>query len=110
MTRPGLQSEPAARRQLADRLIADPLYQLSTAGQELFHTNMLYWLAGQRPRESSAVWTTLGAEPPMVGEYQPLIRREWQHVDLYVDCGLGRRKLVLENKILAIPTSAQLAG
>jgi alpha-beta hydrolase superfamily lysophospholipase len=35
------------------RLGADPMYQLSTAGQERFHTNMLYWLATRRPAESA---------------------------------------------------------
>ena len=86
-------------------LAADPLYQLSTAGQELFHTNMLFWLA-----ESAPVWRRLGVDPPTTHGPDPrgAIRREWLHVDLYVDAGLPGRKLVLENKILAIATAEQL--
>jgi hypothetical protein len=95
---------------VAAELTADPLYQLSTAGQELFHTNMLFWLATQHPAESAPVWLRLGVDPPTTGGPDPrgAIRREWLHVDLYVDSGLPGRKLVLENKILAIATAEQL--
>ena len=95
---------------VAAELAADPLYQLSTAGQELFHTNMLFWLATQHPAESAPVWLRLGVDPPTTDGQDPrgAIRREWLHVDLYVDSGLPGRKLVLENKILAIATPEQL--
>jgi hypothetical protein len=100
---------PDLRRVVAE-LAADPLYQLSTAGQELFHSNMLYWLATQHPAESAPVWARFGVDPPTTGGPDPrgVIRREWLHVDLYVDAGLPGRKLVLENKILAIATAEQL--
>jgi hypothetical protein len=92
-------------------LATDPLYQLSTAGQELFHTNMLFWLATQHPAESTPVWLRLGVDPPTTDGPDPrgAIRREWRHIDLYVDAGMPGRKLVLENKILAIATPEQLA-
>jgi hypothetical protein len=65
-------------------LAADPLYQLSTAGQELFHTNMLYWLATQHSGESAPLWLRLGVDPPTTDGQNPrgAIRREWMHVDL----------------------------
>lgn len=89
---------------------ANPLYQLSTAGQELFHTNMLFWLATRHPDESAPVWLSLGVDPPSTVGPDPrgAIRREWLHIDLYVDAGMPGRKLVLENKILAIATTEQL--
>lgn len=91
-------------------LAADPLYQLSTAGQELFHTNMLFWLATRHPDESAPVWRRLGVDPPSTVGPDPrgAIRREWLHIDLYVDAGMPGRKLVLENKVLAIATTEQL--
>ncbi len=94
---------------VVDRLVADPMYQLSTAGQELFHTNMLYWLAVNRPAESAPVWDVLGADAPIpAGGGRATIRREWQHIDLYVGNGATGRTLVLENKVLAIPRKSQL--
>lgn len=97
---------------LIEQLAADPLYQLSTAGQELFHTNMLFWLATQRPGPSTPVWHALHADaPPSEGPDSPgPIRREWRHIDLYLDSGMGGRKLVLENKVLSVPNAAQLTG
>jgi hypothetical protein len=99
-----------ARRDAVRALVADPWYQLSTAGQELFHTNMLYWLALQRPEQSRPVWEALGLGSPVHVEHAPIVRREWQHIDLFIDSGLGCQKLVLENKVLAIPTSKQLVN
>lgn len=91
-------------------LAVNPMYQLSTAGQELFHTNMLYWLARHRGTASAPLWHRLGIDAPSSeGPDGPgPIRREWQHVDLYVDSGMGGRKLVLENKVLAVATRKQL--
>jgi hypothetical protein len=93
-------------------LAQDPLYQLSTAGQELFHTNMLFWLASHEPYASTPVWDRLGVDAPTLGGPDPrgAIRREWRHIDLYIDSGMPGRKLVLENKVLAIATAEQLVG
>ena len=85
-----------------------PLFQLSTAGMELFHTNMLYWLATERPDESIAVWNAFGLPGLRIDPQSSFIRREWRHIDLVVSPGDGQPALVLENKIGAIPGPAQL--
>jgi hypothetical protein len=77
---------------------------------ELFHTNMLYWLATERPDSSIAVWNALGLPAARVDNYTPFIRREWRHTDLVVAPGGGEPALVIENKIGAIPTLGQLDG
>jgi hypothetical protein len=87
-----------------------PLFQLSTAGMELFHTNMLYWLAAERPDESIAVWNSFGLSAARIDQRTPFIRREWQHTDLVVAPGEAHPALVLENKIGAIPNPGQLDG
>lgn len=87
-------------------LIANPMFQLSTAGQELFHSNMLYWLAANRPIESLAVWRALGLDGGGSDCFSPSVRREWRHIDLLLE--IGERKLVLENKVGAIPSRTQL--
>ena len=98
-------------RLLAVKALASlPLFQLSTAGMELFHTNMLYWLATERPDESVAVWNAFGLPTARVGDQVPFIRREWRHLDLLVALGDGLPALVLENKIGAIPNPRQLDG
>lgn len=83
-----------------------PLFQLSTAGMELFHTNMLYWLATRRPDDSLPVWQAFGLpdglQPPQFA------RREWLHIDLTAWSDRDGRALVLENKIGAIPNPDQL--
>jgi len=91
-------------------LASHPLFQLSTAGMELFHTNMLYWLATERPDESVAVWNAFGLSRARVDNQSPFIRREWRHIDLLVAPGDGLPALVLENKIGAIPNPQQLDG
>lgn len=87
-----------------------PLFQLSTAGMELFHTNMLYWLASERPDESIAVWNALGLPEARMDQQSPFVRREWHRTDLVVWPGDGQPALVIENKIGGIPTPAQLDG
>lgn len=61
---------------------------------------MLYWLAVEKPKESSAVWELLGVANPTKAY------RELRHIDLRVDAPEGR--LILENKVLALPDSDQL--
>jgi hypothetical protein len=58
------------------------------------------------------VWELLGVDPPTGDDPEPRgpIRREWHHVDLYIDTGRPGRKLVLENKVLAVATRDQLTG
>ncbi|USQ81190.1 PD-(D/E)XK nuclease family protein [Ornithinimicrobium faecis] len=98
-------------RETAIRALAEsPMYQLSTAGMELFHTNVLYWLARQHPEESAPLWNALGLRTPWGSEPAPFIRREWRHLDLVISEGLGQQALILENKIGAIPTAEQLKG
>ncbi|MCT1886375.1 PD-(D/E)XK nuclease family protein [Dietzia cinnamea] len=77
------------------------MYQLSTAGQELFHSNMLYWLATNAPDASAPIWELFGLETPTAAY------REYQKLDLYVTSARGH--LFLENKVMALPDAEQLA-
>jgi hypothetical protein len=76
---------------------------------ELFHTNMLYWLALHQPAESAPVWNALGLHSVGADGQEPFIEREWHHLDLVFCSAPGRETLVIENKIGAIPTGEQLA-
>ena len=77
---------------------------------ELFHTNMLYWLANHRSNESIPIWRVLGLTDLHAFEEPRFIRREWRNIDLTISPGPGQRALVIENKIGAIPNPGQLDG
>ncbi len=97
---------PTEATDVVTALASDLLYQLSTAGQELFHTNMLYWLLRETPSASAPVAACLGIDAPTNPEAS--IRREWHNFDLYVDTGTACRKLVLEKKLHSLPRAEQL--
>ncbi len=90
-----------------DRLAGNPWFQLSTAGQELFHSNMLYWLAKYRWTESRPVWELLA---PTLADRKdpPQVLREKRHIDLTLRGKKDESFLVLENKTSAVPSRKQL--
>lgn len=94
----------------AQALAKQPMYILSTAGQELFHTNFLYWLASAHAAGAAEpVFQALGMPSSGTGQLSGnVVRREYRHVDLYFDAGMGSYKLVLENKVSALPDPEQL--
>lgn len=99
--------------ELIDGLAGDPLYVMSTAGQELFHTNFLYWLITSYPDECAPLWELFRVSvPPSTGGPDVMAldaRREWNHLDLYVTTGMTGGVLALENKLHSIPRPDQLA-
>lgn len=94
----------------ANHLGAIPLHILSTAGQELFHTNMLYWLARFHHKGAAIpVFNALGLSHLDNGQQRArIVEREKWHIDLYYDSGMGSTRLVLENKLTAVPRRSQL--
>ena len=91
----------------ANVLATQPLYILSTAGQELFHTNMLFWLAARYPEESASVFERLGIAISEAPKNYEKVSREHKNIDLIVEYGADSL-LVIENKIAAIATQRQL--
>lgn len=94
-------------KSVADELGANPLFQLSTANQELFHSNMLFWLATTAADQSQRVWQALTGEkqtPPIAA-----VHRERANLDLIVSFADGS-SLVIENKIHSIAQEAQLTA
>lgn len=92
----------------ADVLAADPLYVLSTAGQELFHSNMLAWLMNVHPDACEPLWALFSMYVHGPGERQIVVHRELHNLDLYVETGMGGHRLALENKLHALPRKEQL--
>lgn len=90
-----------------ERLRQSPLFQLSLASRELFHSNFLAWLFERHP---DWVGPVLGTAPEhrhwrLGGKG---VRREERNLDLvlHLDCG---STLIVENKVKSVPYTAQLA-
>lgn len=83
-----------------------PLFQLSLASRELFHSNFLAWLFGQRP---DWVGRILGTAPEhrdwVLGDKG--IRREERNLDLVIHLANGST-LIVENKVKSVPYAEQL--
>lgn len=100
-------------RQLQDlvqEFTADLLFALSLGSKELFHSNLLGWLAERHRGVGDALLGLWDPERPVsaVGA-----RREWQHLDLVLDeltasGDHGPTRVVVENKMFALPDLEQL--
>lgn len=83
-----------------------PLFQLSLASRELFHSNFLAWLFERHP---DWVGPVLGTAPEhrhwRLGKKG--LRREERNLDLvlHLDCG---STLIVENKVKSVPYASQL--
>jgi hypothetical protein len=85
-------------------LAADPIFAMSLGSKELFHSNLLGWYVERFPAVAEAVcdaWAGKGAAE------QLLVQREHRHLDLVIDVP-DRRRLVIENKMFALPDDDQL--
>ncbi|MGH3767041.1 MAG: hypothetical protein ACRDTX_18115 [Pseudonocardiaceae bacterium] len=96
--------------QLVRELDDDLVFALSLGSKELFHTNLLGWFAQHQPSVGAALlreWDP-HAEPALLRA-----RREWRHLDLVLeevaaDGTPGQARVVVENKMFALPDLDQL--
>lgn len=110
-TAPGLDEHLEPLQILVRELADDLVFALSLGSKELFHTNLLGWLAEKHRGVGDALlrlWN--GPEAPL-GPVRA--RREWQHLDLVLDevaSGIegGPARVVVENKMFALPDLEQL--
>lgn len=100
------------------RLQTSPIFQLSLASKELFHSNFLYWLWKAEPDVFWSVMDSFG----IVRDDEIVVKREWENFDLSLVC-IGTRKkrgneekteyiadvvAVIENKVKSLPRKEQL--
>lgn len=93
-------------QRLVDILRESPLFNVSLASKELFHSNFLAWLFTTYPRESGALLSKFlmeTHEPPYVTE----VLREFRNRDLTIRFSDGQ-ELVIENKVKSLPYLEQL--
>jgi hypothetical protein len=92
-------------RRLCSELHDDPLFNFTLASQELWHSNLIAWLAEHYPtaiRHALEPWLERLASGKAA---RP--EREWKKLDLLLRFA-GAAPLVIENKMFSVPSPAQL--
>jgi len=97
-------------KQVVQELNDDLIYALSLGSKELFHTNLLGWFAEHEPIISAAL---LREWDPRTPPALVRARRELHHLDLVLhevkaDGAAGPARVVVENKMFALPNLEQL--
>ncbi len=105
-------------QKICKALKKSPLFQLSLASKELFHTNFLYWLA--TTDETKPLFLNFLSRNGINISGQWEVRREYLHLDLCLTAIPKKNKkgeelppeilLVIENKVKSIATKSQLVG
>ena len=94
----------AGLSRLMGRLDSDVLFTMSLGSKELFHSNMLGWYLRCFPALRAALLDAWEVPAhPADPDLHLQVLRESQHFDLMVH-EPGRRALVIENKVFALPT------
>jgi len=95
-----------------DRLDANPLFQLSLGSKELFHSNLLAWVIGQKYQQKFVVEflnaLLINDSIESVTEYP---EREKMNIDLRFTVKLkddNEKIIIIENKVKSLPYRKQL--
>ncbi len=98
-------------KKIINALNANPMFHMSLASKELFHSNFLYWLW----KLDASKFLTLLDKLSECNDFSRLtpetieVKREYQHFDLCVlEKGTNNVLLVIENKVKSIPYVEQL--
>jgi hypothetical protein len=93
-----------------DSLKQSPLFQLSLASKELFHSNFIGWCCEVWPEQTAKIWSELVDGLPehySTETERKNIRREQNHHDLEIDFE-GKILLVVELKVKSLALKKQL--
>jgi len=101
----------AEQRQSLDQIIealqSSPLFQLSLASKELFHSNFLAWLATRYPQEVGQLFAEFVRTRP--ADCSGLrVYRERENIDLTLRYPHGET-LIIENKVKSLPNRLQMS-
>jgi hypothetical protein len=87
-------------------LKSSPLFNLSLASKELFHSNFLAWLCQEYPKLAFQLFAQYLKDPPTTCD-QVTAERERKNIDLWLTFS-GVEELAIENKVKSIPDQSQL--
>ena len=91
-----------------ESLKKSPLYNLSMANKELFHSNFLAWFGNQYKDEFKDLMNKLLGKN-VLEDNNFRIEREYKHFDICVKVN-DNEKILIENKVKSVPTKEQLKG
>ncbi len=96
----------ASLDKIVNGLKQSPLFHLSLASKELFHSNFLAWLCQAYPAYAGRFFATFLSRTPAICEGLRVLR-EWHNIDLLLKYP-GGEDLVIENKVKSLPVKGQL--
>lgn len=89
-----------------ESLKKSPLYNLSMANKELFHSNFLAWFGNKyKDLFKELIKQLIGSWPADIQDFN--ILREYKHFDICIKDSSGPR-ILIENKVKSVPTIEQL--
>ncbi|MBR5822928.1 MAG: PD-(D/E)XK nuclease family protein [Paludibacteraceae bacterium] len=93
-----------------DTLTKSPLFNLSLANKELFHSNFIAWFGTMYPSYFISLINNISNPQTSLNFNNIDIRREWNHFDISVFENKSSKTplLIIENKVKSVPTKAQL--
>ena len=97
-------------KKIINALNANPMFHMSLASKELFHSNFLYWLWKLDASKFLTLLVKLSGDKLSECKAKTIeVKREYQHFDLCVlEKGTNKVLLVIENKVKSIPYVEQL--
>ena len=96
------------KNKIVELLKKSPLYNLSMANKELFHSNFLAWF-GNRYKElfKELITQLIGSWPTDIQDFS--ILREYNHFDICITIkDSSEPRILIENKVKSVPTIEQL--
>ena len=86
-----------------------PLFNLSMANKELFHSNFIAWFGNNYKKEFINLINLLLGQGTWPYEIQKFdIDREYNHFDICIKDTNNKPRMIIENKVKSIPTKKQL--
>lgn len=95
---------------ISQKLKDSPLYNLSMANKELFHSNFLAWFGNKYKREFKEIISNLlghGSWPNEIKDDFKIVR-EYNHFDICIKNLSDPSRIIIENKVKTIPNKKQL--
>lgn len=96
---------------MCDELLKSPMFNLSMASKELFHSNLLYWMSVTYPQLFLKILENLNIDTSSWEKQDWVSYREKNHFDLSLYLCKGKKEeclLIIENKVKSIPQIHQL--
>ena len=93
-----------------EKLKSSPLYNLSMANKELFHSNFLAWFGNCYKEDFKKLFNNLLEDGWPEGLDKFTVKREYKHYDITIVDSENKPRILIENKVKSVPINKQLQG